>query len=304
MRVKRHADLGENGMKFISRILAFMPLHIMSAVAAFPAQPEPKQMWLQTPASEMAEQMNWFSVYTMWFIVPITIFVLVLLLWVIIRFNAKANPVPSKTSHNALIEVIWTVMPLPILVAIAIPSFKLLDDQLAPQEEPQLTVKAIASQWKWDYEYQDGSELAFTSIMLTEDEKERAGYGKTDRDQYPRLLAVDNELVVPVGKMIRVLVTSDDVIHAFALPAFGMKIDAYKGRMNETWFKPEREGLYYGQCSELCGKDHAFMPIAIRVVSDADFGEWQKAAVEDLEGANKALMANIELKKNMKLAGN
>ena len=165
-----------------------------------------------------------------------------------------------------------------------------------------MTVKATGYQWYWGYEYQDGDELSFDSIMLRDGEA--ADYGKQDLAQYPRLLAVDNELVVPVGKMVRVLVTAADVIHSFAMPSFGVKVDGVPGRTNETWFKAEREGLFYGQCSELCGRDHAFMPIAIRVVSDAQFEAWKAAAADDLESANAALMASIDSGKNIKLAGN
>ncbi|MEM7463191.1 MAG: cytochrome c oxidase subunit II, partial [Pseudomonadota bacterium] len=182
----------------------------------------------------------------------------------------------------------------------AIPSFDLLNRQLQPEEEPELTVKATGFQWYWGYEYQDETELSFDSIMLREGEF--ADAGKSDKAIYPRLLAVDNELVVPVDTMVRVLVTAGDVLHAYTVPALGFKMDAVPGRMNETWFKADREGLYYGQCSELCGRDHAFMPIAIRVVSKEQFDTWQSAAVEDLESANKALMAATQTDSSIKLA--
>lgn len=176
---------------------------------------------------------------------------------------------------------------------LAVPSFQLLTAQYTPEDEPALTVKATGMQWYWDYEYQDEEDaLSFTSLMLQEDD--RAAAGKEDKTEYPRLLAVDNEMVVPVGTTVRVLVTAGDVIHAFALPAFGIKVDAVPGRINETWFRAEREGIYYGQCSELCGKDHAFMPIAIRVVSQEQFQNWYAAAQDDLAGANRALMAALD----------
>src|SRR5690606_30178695 len=171
----------------------------------------------------------------------------------------------------------------------AVPSFQLLTAQYTPGEEAKLTVKATGNQWNWDYEYQVEEPLSFNSAMMTDDD--RAAAGKEDRSVYPRLLAVDNEMVVPVETMVRVLVTASDVIHAFAMPAFGIKTDAVPGRINEIWFKANKEGLYYGQCSELCGKDHAFMPIAIRVVSDAQYSTWLASAKTDLTGANKALMA-------------
>jgi len=291
-----------DGMKLVSLLTAIFASIFMMAGSALAAQPEPWQLWHQPAGSEVMARIEWFDAYTLWFIIPITIFVMILLLIVMVRFNAKANPTPSRTSHNTLIEVIWTVAPIVILVAIAIPSFDLLNRELAPETEPEMTVKATGYQWYWGYEYQDGEDISFDSIMMKEDE--RVDYGKTDKAVYPRLLAVDNELVVPVGKMVRVLVTAADVIHNFALPAFGVKIDAVPGRLNETWFTALREGLYYGQCSELCGRDHSFMPIAIRVVSQEQYDAWKAAAASDLEGANKALVAEIETSNNIKLAGN
>ena len=290
-------------MRLVSAFFGFLGM-VFASTAAFADQPQPWQMWHQAPGSQMMRDIEWFDYYTLWFIVPITIFVLLLLVIVGVKFNAKANPTPSRTTHNLAIEAAWTFIPIIILVFIALPSFKLLDDQLAPAETPAMTVKATGSQWYWGYEYQDESNLSFDSVMLRTPE-EFQSEGKTDKAQYPRLLAVDNELVVPVHKMVRVLVTATDVLHDFALPAFGLKIDGVPGRLNETWFKAEREGLYYGQCSELCGRDHAYMPIAIRVVSDAQFGAWKAAAAAgNLESANKALMAEIELKSNIKIAGN
>lgn len=249
------------------------------------------------------EQIHWFNSYTLWFIVPITIFVLILLIVVMVRFNEKANPEPSKVSHNTAIEVIWTVGPVIVLLVLAIPSFQLLTAELAPKEEPALTIKATGNQWYWSYEYQVEAPLTFDSLMLQEGERTAAG--KEDKSKYPRLLAVDNEVVVPVGKMVRVLVTGADVIHAFAMPSFGMKIDAIPGRMNETWFKATREGLFYGQCSELCGKDHAYMPIAIRVVSEENYTKWLAAAATNIGDANKALMAAVDgPSSTVKLASN
>ena len=184
----------------------------------------------------------------------ITAFVLALLVIIMVKFNARANPTPSRTTHNTLLEVAWTVVPVVILVAIALPSFRILFFQLnTPPAD--LTIKATGKQWYWSYAYPDNGNFEFDSLILT-DKELKAGQ--------PRLLSVDNEMVVPVNKVVRVQVTGADVIHSFAVPSFGVKIDAIPGRLNETWFKVNSEGMYYGQCSELCGKDHAFMPIAVR----------------------------------------
>ncbi|MGI6851418.1 cytochrome c oxidase subunit II [Mesorhizobium sp. 1B3] len=273
-----------------------------STAAAYADQPHPWQWRFQEAATPIMAQIEWFEKYTLWFIVPITLLVLALLAYCIVKFRASANPVPSRTSHNTMIEVIWTVGPVVVLLAIAVPSFQLLTAQYNPPEEPTLTIKATGNQWNWDYEYQIEAPLSFNSAMLQEGD--RAATGKEDVARYPRLLAVDNEVVVPVNTITRVLVTASDVIHAFAMPAFGVKVDAVPGRINETWFKAEKEGLYYGQCSELCGKDHAFMPIAIRVVSEEQYNSWLTAAKTDLPGANKALMAAIEGDESVAVAGN
>ncbi len=249
---------------------------LASAVAAFADQPKPWEYRFQEAATPIMEQTEWFERYTLWFIIPITLLVLGLLAYCIIKFRASANPTPSRTSHNTLIEVIWTVGPVVVLLALAVPSFQLLTAQYTPPEDAKLTVKATGNQWNWDYEYQIEDPLSFNSAILTD--ADRAAAGKEDRARYPRLLAVDNELVVPANTMVRVLVTAADVIHAFAVPAFGVKTDAVPGRINEIWFKVGKEGLYYGQCSELCGKDHAYMPIAIKVVSDTEYAAWIEVA--------------------------
>lgn len=266
------------------------------------SQPTDWGIWHQAAGSDGMARIEWFDLYTLYFIIPITIFVMLLLLWVMVRYNAKSNPTPSKNSHNTTIEVIWTVAPIIILIAIAIPSFDLLDSQFDPGEEPGLTVKATGQTWYWDYEYQDDSEISFSSNMLQEEDREAAG--KTDKSVYPRLLAVDNELVVPVGVTVRMLVTADveGVIHNWAMPAFGKKMDAIPGRVNETWFKANKEGLFYGQCSELCGINHAFMPIAVRVVDQDTFEAWQEAALDDVDGANKAFFTAKAEDKNTTLA--
>jgi cytochrome c oxidase subunit 2 len=227
-------------------------------------QPAPWQLGLQHAATPVMENIIWFHDYLLYFIAAITAFVLLLLVVVMVRFNARANPTPSRTTHNTLVEVLWTIVPIVILILIAIPSFKLLFFQLnLPPAD--ITVKATGKQWYWSYSYPDNGKFEFDSLML------KAGELKQDQ---PRLLAVDNEMVVPVNKTVHVITTGADVIHSFAVPSFGIKIDAIPGRINETWFKATREGVYYGQCSELCGKDHAFMPIAVRVVSEQAFAAW------------------------------
>ena len=266
---------------------------LLFASTAFADQPMPLQTGFQPAATSIMEEVRWFEQYTLWFIVPITLLVLGLLIVVMVKFREGAHPVPSKTSHNTAIEVVWTLGPVIILLFLAVPSFQLLTKQLAPTEEPELTVKATGYQWYWGYEYQVGDNpVSFDSLLLAD--ADRAAAGKEDKAVYPRLLTVDNELVIPVGKHVRVLVTGADVIHAFAMPSFGVKIDAVPGRLNETWFKADREGLFYGQCSELCGKDHAFMPIAVRVVSQDKFDTWLAAAATNVGEANKALIASID----------
>jgi cytochrome c oxidase subunit 2 len=282
--------------------LAGASASFLIGAAAYAAQPTPWQTRFQPPATDMMAQIEWFEAYTLWFIIPITLLVLLLLAWCILKYRANINPTPSRTSHNTIIEVIWTVGPVIVLLFLAVPSFQLLTAQYTPQEEAKLTLKATGNQWNWDYEYQLDEPLTFNSAMMPD--ADRAAAGKEDRAVYPRLLAVDNEMVVPVNTMVRVLVTAADVIHAFAMPAFGVKTDAVPGRINEIWFKANKEGLYYGQCSELCGKDHAFMPIAIRVVNDAQYTTWLAAARTDLTGANKALMAAVDGAQPVAVAGN
>ena len=245
------------------------------AALAASGQPSPWQLGLQQAATPVMDDVIWFHTFLLYIIAAIAIFVLVLLLIVMVRFNARANPTPSKTTHNTTIEVIWTVVPVLILVAIAVPSFRLLFlQQTIPPAD--VTVKATGRQWYWNYGYPD-SNFEFDSYMLQDKER------KADQ---PRLLAVDNDLVVPVNKVVRVLVTADPtgVIHSFAVPSFGVKIDAVPGRLNETWFKATREGIYYGQCSELCGDLHGFMPIAVKVVTRAEYEQW---LVEAREKAKK-----------------
>jgi cytochrome c oxidase subunit 2 len=231
-------------------------------------QPSPWQIGLQQSASPVMDNIIWFHDFLLYMITGIAGFVLVLLVVVMVRFNARTNPIPSRTTHNTLIEIAWTLIPIVILMFIAVPSFKLLFLQLnVPPAD--LTVKATGKQWYWSYSYPDNGQFEFDSLMLKEGER---------KEGQPRLLAVDNEMVVPVNKTVRVLTTGSDVIHSFAVPSFGIKIDAVPGRINETWFTATREGVYYGQCSELCGKDHAFMPIAVRAVSEQAFSAWVEEA--------------------------
>ena len=234
-----------------------------AAFAQVMGQPAPWEYKLQEAATPVMENITWFHNFLLWLITGITLFVLALLIIVVVKFNAKANPVPSKTTHNTLIEVAWTIIPVLILVAVAVPSFRLLFLQLdIPKAD--LTIKATGKQWFWTYSYPDNGPFEFDSLMA--------------QDKQPRLLAVDNEVVVPVNKVVRVQTTAADVIHSFAVPSFGIKIDAIPGRLNETWFKATKTGWFYGQCSELCGKDHAYMPIAIRVVTEQEFAAWIEAA--------------------------
>jgi len=234
-----------------------------TALAA-PGQPSSWALGLQEAASPVMADITWFHNFLLVLITAITVFVLALLLIVMIRFNARANPTPSRTTHNALIEVVWTIAPVVILLAIAVPSFRLLFLELdAPKAD--LTVKATGKQWYWSYNYPDNGNFEFDSILVED---------KDLKPDQPRLLTVDNEMVVPVNKVVHVLVTGADVIHSFAVPSFGIKIDAVPGRLNDTWFKATSEGRFHGQCSELCGKEHAFMPITVRVVNDAEFAAW------------------------------
>jgi cytochrome c oxidase subunit 2 len=230
-------------------------------------QPSPWALGLQEAASPVMADIATFHNILLVIISAITAFVLILLITVMVRFNARANPTPSRTTHNAMIEVLWTIAPVIILVAIAVPSFRLLFVQL-DNPKPDLTVKATGKQWYWSYNYPDNGNFEFDSLIV-EDKDLKPGQ--------PRLLTVDNEMVVPVNKVVHVLVTGADVIHSFAVPSFGIKIDAIPGRLNDTWFKATSEGLFHGQCSELCGKDHAFMPITVRVVNDTEFAAWVAA---------------------------
>ena len=254
---------GQIGRRLLGWAVAGTAMGACGSAFAELGQPAPWEYKLQESATEVMDYITWFHNFLFVLITLITLFVLALLVIVVVKFNAKANPVPSRTTHNTLVEVAWTLIPVLILVGIAIPSFRLLFLELdVPKAD--LTIKATGKQWYWSYAYPDNGKFEFDSLMAQE--------------KQPRLLGVDNEMVVPVNKIIRVQTTGADVIHSFAVPAFGIKIDAIPGRLNETWFKATKTGMFYGQCSELCGRDHAFMPIAVRVVSDQEFSEWVEAA--------------------------
>lgn len=253
---------------FATALITALGLGGGSAWAAL-GQPVDWQLGFQDAGTPVMEDIVWFHDYLLLGIITaIALFVLVLLIIIMIRFNATRNPTPSRTTHNTLIEVLWTAIPVLILVVIAIPSFKLLFYQLnLPPAD--VTVKATGNQWFWSYTYPDNGNFEFNSILVPTD--------KLKPGQL-RLLTVDNEMIVPVNKVVRVQTIGADVIHSFAVPSFGIKIDSVPGRLNETWFKATREGVYYGQCSELCGRDHAFMPIAVRVVSEQAFNAWVEDA--------------------------
>ena len=238
------------------------------SVAALADQPKEWQLGFQNPASGgMRDIVNFHDNLLLPIIIAITVFVLFLMLYACVRFRASANPNPSKRTHNVTVEILWTLIPCLILIVMAVPSFKILYKQdTIPKSD--ITIKAVGYQWYWGYEYPDEN-IIFDSYMIEE---------KDLRADQPRLLTVDNEVIVPVNKVVKVLITANDVLHAWALPSFGVKRDAVPGRINETWFKAEKEGTYYGQCSELCGIKHAFMPITVKVVSEEDYQEWLSEA--------------------------
>jgi len=276
--------------------------------------PTPWEINMQGAATGVAERMHEFNTFINIVIGAIVLFVLVLLAICAVRFNEKSNPVPSRTTHNTWLEVAWTIIPVLVLVAIAVPSFRLLYTQYdMPQAD--LTIKATGKQWYWSYEYEaskpvnaqaaqagdqakaetpgeavaegasgSASEFGFDSVLVR-DEDLKPGQ--------PRLLTVDNEVVVPVNKVVRLQITGADVIHSFAMPAFGIKVDAVPGRLSETWFRADREGVYHGQCSELCGRDHAFMPITIRVVSQSEYEAWLGQARKKFASNDEAPTTNV-----------
>ncbi|MDX2145379.1 MAG: cytochrome c oxidase subunit II [Rhodospirillaceae bacterium] len=257
-----------------ARILGFLSL-VSSTLLAWaaaaqqdmptPSFPKEWQLNLQTPVTPVARMIYDFHTELLWITTAISVFVLILLLICIFRFNEKANPVPSKTAHNTTIEIVWTVVPIIILAAIAFPSYRLLFF-MDRTTEAEMTIKVIGNQWFWSYEYPD-QEISFDSLALPDDQIDAS------KGQH-RLFEVDKHVVLPVDTTIRVLFTANDVLHAWTIPAFGVKLDNMPGRINETWMKVEQEGRYYGQCSELCGVDHSYMPIVVDIVSKEKFQEW------------------------------
>ncbi|QLC22315.1 cytochrome c oxidase subunit II [Parasphingopyxis sp. CP4] len=232
-------------------------------------------MGLPVQVTEIGQDARWFhDALLMPIITVISLLVLFLLLWVMARYNRRTNPNPSKTTHNTTLEVIWTLVPVLILVFIAVPSIGLLQAQYDLPEGETVTVKVTGNQWNWTYEYPDHGDILLVSNMLEEEGEQQEGARfRTDQDG-PRLLAVDERLVIPSGTNVRFLITASDVLHSFAVPAFWLKMDAVPGRLNETWTRVDREGVYFGQCSELCGARHGFMPIAVEVVSPEEFEQW------------------------------
>ncbi len=248
----------------LAAVLSMVGPTMMGWGAALANEPKPWEMGMQPSASPVKHLMTSFNDLLTIIITLIVIFVAALMAYCVIRFDAKKNPVPSKTSHHTVLEVAWTVVPVIILIVIAVPSFKLLyAAERIPEAE--MTVKVTGRQWYWDYEYPDHGNIAFSSYMVPESEI---------KPGQRRLLEVDNRVVVPVNTTVRLMVTAGDVIHSWAMPAFGIKKDGVPGRINETWFKAEREGVYYGQCSEICGTNHGYMPIAVEVVSREAFDAW------------------------------
>ena len=271
----RRPGVGAIGAKALATATALGLGVFCGPAMAGSGQPSPKQITFQDPATPIAVQLHSFHTYVTAIIILITLFVLGLMLYTMWRFSEKRNPVPSKTTHNTFIELAWTVVPVVILVFIAIPSFKLLYAQYT-YPPPDLVIKATAHAWNWTHEYPD-QKITIDSVMLQDNERADAIKGGMPAAQVPRNLAVDNEILVPVNKVVHVLVTSSDVIHNWTVPSFASKVDAVPGRVTSTWFRATKEGIYFGQCSELCGKDHAFMPIAVRVVKDQVFNDWAAA---------------------------
>lgn len=250
-------------------LIASMTVNAKAAETTYEGIAKPWQLNMQEPASPVMEQLVGMHNLLLFMCFAISIFVLVLLLYVCFRFRRKKNPVASKTTHNTKLEIIWTTIPILILLAIAIPGLR-LHYFMERDVDSEMTIKVVGYQWYWHYEYPDSSDNTEKTVNFD-------SYLIKDKDLKPgdhRLLAVDNRLVVPVDTKIRVKVTGADVIHSFAVPAFGIKRDGIPGRLNETWFKATKTGTFYGQCSELCGVGHGFMPIVIDVVSKEDFAKW------------------------------
>ena len=270
------------GVVFLSGALAGL-----SAMAGEVAgRPVDREMGFQRAVTEVMHDIVWLDNFLLYIGGAIVLFVTLLMLFVIVRFNKRANPVPASFTHNAPLEIAWTAIPVLILVIIAIPSLRLLFLQLEVPE-PDLTIKATGSQWYWTYEYPDAG-IEFDAVMLEKDELAEYGYTAGDF-----LLATDTRVVVPVNAVVHVLVTGSDVIHSWAIPSFGSKIDAVPGRLNETWFRAEETGIFFGQCSELCGMNHSYMPIVVEVVSQQDYDAWVRTQ-QAMNGAATTTLAAAE----------
>ena len=254
----------------VKSILSLCILSLMMTAPLWASQPESWQLGFQPPATELMEKIDEFHDFLMILITVIVVFVFLILGYCLVRFHEKINPEPSRVAHNSSLEIIWTIVPALILLAIAFPSYRILHQQLTiPPAD--IVIKVTGHQWYWEYEYVDEN-FSFDSNMIADDDL---------KEGQIRLLSVDNPIYVPAGKTVRIIVTASDVVHAFAVPAFGVKIDAIPGRLNESWFRVKDEGVYYGQCSELCGLRHAFMPIEVRVVADGDYQKWLTQAKKD-----------------------
>ncbi|GAB5374287.1 MAG: cytochrome c oxidase subunit II [Acuticoccus sp.] len=264
------------------------------AAAEVMGQPHPWGVSLQLGATEIMNQIRWFETYTLIIITVIVLFVMALMGWVMVRYRAHRNPNPSRVTHNTMVEIVWTIVPVLILVAIAFPSFRLLFAETTIPE-PQMTVKFTGGQWYWQYDYMDEDFAPIGTIIsnMLNDEGRQARMEEYNlpESSVPRLLSVDYPLVVPEDTVIHVLTTSLDVNHAMAVPAFGIKADSIKGRINESWFSANETGIFYGQCSELCGRNHAFMPMEVHVLDKERFAEWTALAKDDLDKATEQLFA-------------
>lgn len=278
-------------MRFSAVLGALSVLFVMAtgSAAAAPVMgvPVDGEMGFQAAATPVMENITWFHNMLLWIITAISLLVLGLLVWVIVRYNAKSNPTPSKFSHNTLVEVVWTAAPIVILIIIAVPSFQLLYYQDTIPES-DFTIKTTGYQWNWGYEYPDHGGFEYFSNMVADEDIAAHPF------EAHRNLTTDLPVVVPAGATVRVEVTAADVIHNWAMPAFGIKMDAIPGRLNETWFRVDEPGIYYGQCSELCGVRHAFMPIEVHVVPQDVFDAWVEAANEDPYSAPEVLVAHYD----------
>ena len=272
----------------MKKVLFFLTCVLgLFGVAVADGGPKPWQMDFRPAATPTMEKVVAFHNFVNPIIIAIALFVIALMVYIAIRFSAKNNPVPSKTTHNTFLEIAWTVIPVLILIVISIPAFKLLYfSHYNPNTE--MTIKAIGNQWYWSYEYPDHG-ITFDSNMVCGTQEECDELSAETGEKYVRLLSVDEPIVVPVNKKVKIISTASDVIHSFAVPAFGIKIDGVPGRAQDTWFEVNNEGTYYGQCSELCGMLHGFMPIAVKAVSESEFNEWvqdKKAAANNNQELN------------------